>query len=91
MFGSGAMTNSIPEIENHDVIFVIGSNTTETHPIIGLKIKKAIRKGAELIVADPRRIDLVRFATLWLQHKPGTDVALLNSIMHVIVKEGSDR
>ena len=88
MFGSGAMTNSIPEIENHDVIFVIGSNTTETHPIIGLKIKKAIRKGAELIIADPRRIDLVRFATLWLQHKPGTDVALLNSIMHVIAKEG---
>ena len=88
MFGSGAMTNSIPEIENHDVIFVIGSNTTETHPIIGLKIKKAIKKGAELIVVDPRRIDLVRFATLWLQHKPGTDVALLNSIMHVIAKEG---
>ncbi len=87
MFGSGAMTNSIPEIENHDVIFVIGSNTTETHPIIGLKMKKALRKGAELIIADPRRIDLVRFATHWLQHRPGTDVALLNSIMHVIVKE----
>jgi formate dehydrogenase alpha subunit len=81
------MTNSISETENHDVLFVIGSNTTETHPIIGLKMKKAVRKGAELIIADPRRIDLVRFATLWLQHKPGTDVALLNSIMHVIVKE----
>ncbi|MGQ9569320.1 MAG: formate dehydrogenase subunit alpha [Thermodesulfovibrionales bacterium] len=88
VFGSGAMTNSIPEIENHDVIFVIGSNTTETHPIIGLKMKKAVKKGAELIIADPRRIDLVRFATLWLQHKPGTDVALLNSIMYVIAKEG---
>ena len=87
MFGSGAMTNSIPEIENHDVLFVIGSNTTETHPIIGLKIKKAVRKGAELIIADPRRIDLVRFAHIWLQHRPGTDVALLNSIMHVIIKE----
>jgi formate dehydrogenase alpha subunit len=87
VFGSGAMTNSIPEIQNHDVIFVIGSNTTETHPIIGLKIKKAVRRGAELIVADPRRIDLVRFANLWLQQKPGTDVALLNSLMHVIVKE----
>lgn len=82
------MTNSIPEAENHDVVFVIGSNTTETHPIIGLKMKKAVRKGAELIVADPRKIDLVRFATVWLQHKPGTDVALLNSIMHVITKEG---
>jgi formate dehydrogenase alpha subunit len=82
------MTNSLPEIENHDVVFVIGSNTTETHPIIGLKMKKAVRKGAELIVVDPRKIDLVRFATVWLQHQPGTDVILLNSIMHVIVKEG---
>ncbi len=81
------MTNSITEIENHDVIFVIGSNTTETHPIIGLKMKKAVKRGAELIVADPRKIDLVRFSSLWLQHKPGTDVALLNSIMHVILKE----
>ena len=87
VFGSGAMTNSIPEIQNHDVIFVIGSNTTETHPIIGLKIKKAVRRGADLIVADPRRINLVRFSQLWLQHKPGTDIALLNSIMHVILKE----
>ncbi len=87
VFGSGAMTNSIPEIENHDVLFVIGSNTTETHPVIGLRMKKAVSKGAELIVADPRKIDLVRFAGLWLQHRPGTDVALLNSIMHVIVKE----
>ena len=87
VFGSGAMTNSILEIENHDVIFVIGSNTTETHPIIGLKMKKAVRRGAELIVADPRKIDLVRFSHLWLQQRPGTDVALLNSIMHVIVKE----
>jgi formate dehydrogenase alpha subunit len=88
VFGSGAMTNSVPEIENHDVIFVIGSNTTETHPIIGLKIKKAVKKGAELIVADPRKIDLVRFANLWLQLRPGTDVAFLNSVMHVIIKEG---
>jgi formate dehydrogenase alpha subunit len=87
VFGSGAMTNSIPEIENHDVIFVIGSNTTETHPIVGLRMKKAVRRGAELIVADPRKIDLVRFSSLWLQHRPGTDVALLNSIMHIIVKE----
>lgn len=87
VFGSGAMTNSIAEIENNDVLFVIGSNTTEAHPVIGLKMKKAVRKGARLIVADPRRIDLVRFAHLWLQHRPGTDVALLNSMMHVILKE----
>lgn len=87
VFGSGAMTNSMNEIVNNDLIFVIGSNTTETHPIIGLKMKKAFRKGAKLIVADPRKIDLVRFADLWLQQRPGTDVALLNAIMHVILKE----
>ncbi len=86
VFGSGAMTNSIPEIENNDVLFVIGSNTTETHPIIGLRMKKAVRKGAKLIVADPRRINLVRFSHLWMQQKPGTDVVLLNSMMHVLLK-----
>ena len=87
VFGSGAMTNSIPEIENNDVMFVIGSNTTETHPIVGLRMKKAVKNGAKLIIADPRKINLVRFSTLWMQHKPGTDVALLNGIMHVILKE----
>jgi len=81
------MTNSVPEIENHDVIFVIGSNTTETHPIVGLRIKKAIRQGAELIVADPRKIDLARFSAIWLQQRPGTDIALLNAMMHVIARE----
>ncbi len=87
VFGSGAMTNSIPEIENNDLLFVIGSNTTETHPIIGLRMKKAYRRGAQIIVADPRKIDLVRFSAIWLQHRPGTDVALLNAIMHVLLKE----
>ncbi len=71
VFGSGAMTNSIPEIENNDVIFVIGSNTTETHPIVGLRMKKAVKNGAKIIIADPRKINLVRFSTLWMQHKPG--------------------
>jgi len=80
------MTNSIPEIENNDVLFVIGSNTTETHPIIGLRMKKAVRKGAKLIVADPRKINLVRFAHIQMQQKPGTDVVLLNSMMHVLLK-----
>ncbi len=82
------MTNSIEEIEHHDVIFVIGSNTTETHPIIALRMKRAVRKGATLIVADPRKIDLVRFARLWLPLRPGTDSALLNAMMHVIIREG---
>jgi formate dehydrogenase alpha subunit len=87
-FGSGAMTNSIDEIKHAGCIFVIGSNTTEAHPVIGLAIKEAVvRHGAKLIVADPRGIDLVRFATLHLAHTPGTDVALINAMMHVIVSE----
>ncbi len=81
------MTNSMAEIENNDVLFVIGSNTKESHPIIALKMIKAKRKGAKIIVADPRRVPLVRFADIWLQHRPGTDVALLNGMMHVILAE----
>ncbi len=82
------MSNSIAEIENNDVLFVIGSNTKENHPIVALRMIKAKRKGAKIIIADPRRVPLVRFADIWMQHKPGTDVALLNGMMHVIVKEG---
>jgi formate dehydrogenase major subunit/formate dehydrogenase alpha subunit len=88
VFGSGAMTNSMQEIENNDVLFVIGSNTKENHPIVALKMIKAKRKGARIIIADPRRVPLVRFADIWMQQKPGTDVALLNGMMHVIMKEG---
>jgi formate dehydrogenase alpha subunit len=87
VFGSGAMTNSLQEIENNDVLFVIGSNTKENHPIVALRMIKAKRKGAKIIIADPRRIPMVRFADIWLQQKPGTDVALLNGMMHVIMKE----
>jgi formate dehydrogenase alpha subunit len=87
-FGSGAMTNSIDETEFMKTIFVIGSNTTEQHPVIGMKIKRAVRQnGAQLIVADPREIDLVKYAVLWLRHRPGTDVALLNGMMNVIISE----
>jgi formate dehydrogenase alpha subunit len=87
-FGSGAMTNSINEISNAACILAIGTNTTETHPVIGLQIKKAVRDSAKLIVANPRRIDLCRIADLWLQHRPGTDVPLLMGMMRVIVDEG---
>lgn len=88
-FGSGAMTNSIDELRTAECIFVIGSNTTEAHPVIALAIKEAVTKnGAELIVADPRTIDLVRFASLHMSHKPGTDVALMNAMMNVIISEG---
>ena len=87
-FGSGAMTNSIDEIKNAGCIFVIGSNTSEAHPVIALYIKQAaVRNGARLIVADPRRIELVRFAQLHLQQRPGTDVALINAMMNVIISE----
>jgi formate dehydrogenase alpha subunit len=87
-FGSGAMTNSVAEIADNEALFVIGSNTTENHPIIALRMKEAVAKGAQLIVADPRKIPLVKFATLWLRHRPGTDATLLNSIMNVILAEG---
>ncbi len=88
-FGSGAMTNSIAEVGGADVIFAIGSNTTDSHPIIGLQVLKAVReRGAKLIVADPRKIRLVQYADVWLRQKPGTDVALLNGLMHVILNEG---
>ena len=87
-FGSGAMTNSIDEIEYTNAIFAIGTNTTENHPVIGAKVKRAVRQhGAKLIVADPRKIDLVKYATVWLRQRPGTDVALLNGMMNVIISE----
>jgi formate dehydrogenase alpha subunit len=83
------MTNSIGEIGNADCILVIGSNTTENHPVISLQVKEAVRKrGAKLIVADPRRIDLVEFAHLWLGQKPGTDAALINGLIHAILSRG---
>jgi formate dehydrogenase alpha subunit len=88
-FGSGAMTNSIDEIRNADCIFVIGSNTTENHPVIALEVKAAVRqKGASLIVADPRRIELVDDAHVWLSQKPGTDVALINGMLQAIISRG---
>ena len=86
-FGSGAMTNSINEIEDCDVILVTGSNTTEQHPATGNRIIRAVDKGAKLIVADPREIPLVKFAALHIRQKPGTDIALFNGIMKIIVDE----
>ncbi len=85
--GSGAMTNSIAEVKNNDVIFVTGSNTTETHPVIGSFMKQAQKRGAKIIVAEPRKIDLAEHADLYIRIKPGTNVALLNSMMKVIYDE----
>jgi len=82
------MTNSIADItEQAKSYLVIGSNTTEQHPVIGIGLRKAAREGAKLILADPRSIDLANFATLHLKHKPGSDIALLNAIMHVLIVE----
>ena len=87
-FGSGAMTNSIDEAEGADCILAIGTNTSVSHPVIGLRIKRAVQNGARLIVANPMKIDLCRFADIWLRLRPGTDVALLMGMMKVIVDEG---
>lgn len=88
-FGSGAMTNSMAEIENTDVILITGSNTAECHPIIGRMIKRAVdRRRAKLIVVDPRKVELVKFARIWLQPHPGTDVAWINGMLNIIIQEG---
>ncbi len=87
-FGSGAMTNSQEDVEESDVIFIIGSNTSEQHPLIARRIIKAVKSGSKLIVADPRKIKLVEYATVYLSHRPGADVALLNAMMNVVIEEG---
>ena len=88
-FGSGAMTNTIADIEEADVILITGSNTTENHPVLSSFVKRAVKfRGAKLIVVDPRRIKITQFADLFLRQKLGTDVAWLNGMMHVIIKEG---
>jgi len=87
-FGSGAMTNSIQEIRDAKVLFVTGSNTTEAHPVISYYMKQAVKNGATLIVSDPRRIDLCEWATVYVQQKVGTDVAYLNGLMHIILRNG---
>lgn len=86
-FGSGAMTNSIPEIEDADCIFIIGSNTSVAHPLIATRIYRAKAKGAKVIVADPRKIHLTGIADVHVRQKLGSDVALLNGMMNVIISK----
>ena len=88
VLGSAAMTNTIESIVDNQALLVIGSNTTETHPVIALRMRRAVKKGAKLIVADPRRIDLTRDAALWLRQKSGSDGALINALCHVILRDG---
>jgi formate dehydrogenase alpha subunit len=83
------MTNPISDITNEaELLFLIGTNATEAHPVIGYKMRQAARNGAKMVVCDPRHIDLVDEADYWLRQKPGTDIPLLNGLMHIIIKEG---
>jgi formate dehydrogenase major subunit len=84
---SGAVSNQVRDVANAEVIFVIGANPTMNHPVAATWIKNATKSGVKLIVADPRRSDLARHATYYLQFHPDTDVAFLNAMLHVIVEE----
>ena len=86
-FGSGAMTNTIPEFEDADCLLVTGSNTLEAHPLIGARMLKAMEKGAKVIVVDPRDTPLSRIATISMRQEPGTDVAWINGMINVIISE----
>ncbi len=87
--GSSAMSNTAAEVILNDVFIVTGSNTTENHPIIALQMKAAVKKhGAKMIVIDPRRLELVDFAELWLPLKPGTNVPVFSAMANVIITEG---
>ena len=89
-YGSGAMSNTFDDICGEaQAILIIGSNTTEQHPVFGARIRQAVlKRGVKLVVADPRRIDITEFATLHVRQRPGTDVALINGLMHIMLKNG---
>ena len=82
------MTNGVSELEKSDTIFIIGSNTATSHPLVATRIFRAIENGARVVVADPRKNQIADFADLYVRHKPGTDVALLNGMMKVILDKG---
>jgi formate dehydrogenase major subunit len=87
MLGTGAATNSYNDIERAQTILVCGANATENHPIVGARIKQAALRGAQLIVIDPRQIELAQYAAIHLQPRPGTNTPLLNALAHTIVEE----
>ena len=89
-YGSGAMSNSMDDIVDYaEAMLIIGSNTSEQHPVFGTKIREAvIKRGVKLIVADPRRIEMTDFASLHLRQQPGSDIALINGLMHIILEKG---
>jgi formate dehydrogenase alpha subunit len=85
--GTGAGTNSFEDLDVTDCIFLIGANPTEAHPVAGARLKQAVLRGAKLIVADPRNIELARYANVHLALKPGSNVALVNALGHVLLEE----
>jgi len=86
--GSGAVSNPVMDVTQAEVVLLIGANPVVNHPVAATWIKNAVKRGTKLILADPRRSELARHATHYLQFKPDTDVALLNAMMHTIVAEG---
>jgi formate dehydrogenase major subunit/formate dehydrogenase alpha subunit len=89
-FGSGAMSNSMDDVAKEAKSFlIIGSNTTEQHPVFGTMLRRAVRfRGAKIVVADPRKIDITEFAALHIRQRPGTDIALVNGLMYIILEKG---
>src|SRR5512136_930471 len=83
------MTNSIPEFETDtNCFFIIGSNTSEAHPLISMRVLKGQKRGAKVIVLDPRKTQIGHWADIYYPLRPGTDVALLNGLMNIIISEG---
>jgi formate dehydrogenase major subunit len=85
--GSGAMSNSIDEIEDSECLFIIGTNPTQSYPVLSMRIMDALANGAKLIVVDPRDIELAEYADLHIQHNPGTDVVLIMGMIKIILEE----
>lgn len=86
--GSGAMSNSINEIKDSKCLFMIGTNPTQSYPVLSMRIMDALRNGTKLIVVDPRNIELAQYADLHIKHNPGTDVALIMGMIKIILDEG---
>lgn len=87
VIGTGAATNSLADIEKARLFLIVGCNPTEAHPVTGARIKRAVRNGTQLIVIDPRKIELTRYADVHLQLRPGTNLAVFNGLAHVIITE----
>jgi formate dehydrogenase alpha subunit len=86
--GAGAATNSLAQMPDMDTLFLFGSNPTEAHPIVSLYLKKALRNGARLIVGDPRKTWMAKRADIWLNLRPGSNIAMMNGLAHAILSNG---